>query len=140
MAMMQKDAKKLVAYSSVSHLGFCMLGLFALNPNGINGSIIQQINHGISTGALFLIVGIIYERRHTREIAEYGGLSHVMPDLCDDFSHHYHVIHWAAVAQWLHRRVHHSGRSLSAADQLGRRGGASGSCWVQPICFGCTSG
>lgn len=78
-AMMQKDAKKLVAYSSVSHLGFCMLGLFALNPNGINGSILQQINHGISTGALFLIVGIIYERRHTREISEYGGLSHVMP-------------------------------------------------------------
>jgi NADH-quinone oxidoreductase subunit M len=78
-AMMQKDAKKLVAYSSVSHLGFCMLGLFALNPNGINGSIIQQINHGISTGALFLLVGIVYERRHTREIAEYGGLSHVMP-------------------------------------------------------------
>ena len=78
-AMMQKDAKKLVAYSSVSHLGFCMLGLFALNPNGINGSIIQQINHGISTGALFLLVGVVYERRHTREIAEYGGLSHVMP-------------------------------------------------------------
>src|SRR4249920_3162841 len=78
-AMMQKDAKKLVAYSSVSHLGFCMLGLFALNPNGINGSILQQINHGISTGALFLIVGIIYERRHTREISEYGGLSKVMP-------------------------------------------------------------
>jgi NADH-quinone oxidoreductase subunit M len=78
-AMMQKDAKKLVAYSSVSHLGFCMLGLFALNPNGISGSIIQQINHGISTGALFLIVGIIYERRHTREISEYGGLSQVMP-------------------------------------------------------------
>ena len=78
-ALMQKDAKKLVAYSSVSHLGFCMLGLFALNPNGINGSIIQQINHGISTGALFLIVGMIYERRHTREISEFGGLSHVMP-------------------------------------------------------------
>ena len=78
-ALMQKDAKKLVAYSSVSHLGFCMLGMFALNPNGINGSIIQQINHGISTGALFLIVGIIYERRHTREISEFGGLSHVMP-------------------------------------------------------------
>ncbi|MFN8009592.1 MAG: NADH-quinone oxidoreductase subunit M [Terriglobia bacterium] len=78
-AMMQKDAKKLVAYSSVSHLGFCMLGLFALNPAGINGSIIQQINHGISTGALFLLVGIIYERRHTREISEFGGLSQVMP-------------------------------------------------------------
>src|SRR5438876_2848694 len=78
-AMMQPDMKKLVAYSSVSHMGFIMLGMFALNPNGLNGSIIQQINHGISTGALFLIVGIIYERRHTREIAQFGGLSNVMP-------------------------------------------------------------
>ena len=78
-AMMQPDMKKLVAYSSVSHMGFVMLGMFALNPNGLNGSIIQQINHGISTGALFLIVGIIYERRHTREISQLGGLSNVMP-------------------------------------------------------------
>ena len=78
-AMMQPDMKKLVAYSSVSHMGFVMLGMFALNPQGLNGSIIQQINHGISTGALFLIVGIIYERRHTREIAQLGGLSNVMP-------------------------------------------------------------
>jgi NADH-quinone oxidoreductase subunit M len=77
--LMQKDWKKLVAYSSVSHLGFCTLGIFALNPAGISGSIIQQINHGISTGMLFLIVGIVYERRHTREIAEYGGLMKVMP-------------------------------------------------------------
>ena len=76
---MQKDMKKLVAYSSVSHLGFCTLGIFALNPLGLTGSVIQQINHGISTGALFLIVGILYERRHTREIAEYGGISNVMP-------------------------------------------------------------
>ena len=78
-SLMQKDWKKLVAYSSVSHLGFCTLGIFALNPAGISGSIIQQINHGISTGMLFLIVGIVYERRHTREIAEYGGLMKVMP-------------------------------------------------------------
>ncbi len=78
-ALIQKDMKKLVAYSSVSHLGMCMLGLFALNPNGINGSIIQMINHGISTGALFLIVGIVYERKHTRLIKEYGGLSKIMP-------------------------------------------------------------
>jgi NADH-quinone oxidoreductase subunit M len=77
--MMQPDMKKLVAYSSVSHMGFVMLGMFALNPNGLNGSIIQQINHGISTGALFLIVGMIYERRHTREIAQFGGISNVMP-------------------------------------------------------------
>src|SRR5215472_1904037 len=78
-SLMQKDMKKLVAYSSVSHLGFCTLGIFALNPLGLSGSVIQQINHGISTGALFLIVGILYERRHTREIAEYGGISNVMP-------------------------------------------------------------
>jgi len=78
-SLMQKDMKKLVAYSSVSHLGFCTLGIFALNQAGIAGSVIQQINHGISTGALFLIVGILYERRHTRDIAEYGGISTVMP-------------------------------------------------------------
>jgi NADH-quinone oxidoreductase subunit M len=76
---MQQDWKKLVAYSSVSHLGFCTLGIFSLNPNGIAGSVLQQINHGISTGMLFLIVGVVYERRHTREIKEYGGLAHVMP-------------------------------------------------------------
>ena len=78
-SLMQKDMKKLVAYSSVSHLGFCTLGIFALNSTGLSGSVLQQINHGISTGALFLIVGILYERRHTREIAEYGGISNVMP-------------------------------------------------------------
>ena len=77
--MMQKDMKKLIAYSSVSHLGFCTLGLFALTPMGLSGSVIQQINHGISTGALFLIVGVLYERRHTRLIDEFGGLSTPMP-------------------------------------------------------------
>ncbi len=77
--MMQKDMKKLIAYSSVSHLGFCTLGIFALTPMGLSGSVIQQINHGISTGALFLIVGILYERRHTRLISEFGGLSTPMP-------------------------------------------------------------
>jgi NADH-quinone oxidoreductase subunit M len=79
-SLMQQDWKKLVAYSSVSHLGFCTLGIFALNEPGISGSVIQQINHGISTGMLFLIVGVIYERRHTREIKEYGGLATVMPN------------------------------------------------------------
>jgi len=73
------DVKKLVAYSSVSSMGIVMLGLFALNPNGINGGVMQMINHGIYSGALFLLVGIIYERRHTRNVAEFGGLSHVMP-------------------------------------------------------------
>ena len=78
-ALAQKDWKRLVAYSSVSHMAVVMLGMFALNPVGITGSIIQQLNHGISTGGLFLLVGVVYERRHTREISEYGGLSKVMP-------------------------------------------------------------
>jgi NADH-quinone oxidoreductase subunit M len=78
-AMAQKDMKKLVAYSSVSHMGFIMLGLFALNEPGLRGAILQMLNHGVSTGALFLLVGIVYERRHNRMIAEYGGLAKVMP-------------------------------------------------------------
>ena len=78
-AMAQRDWKRLVAYSSVSHMAMVMLGMFALTPVGIMGSIVQQLNHGISTGALFLLVGVVYERRHTREIAQYGGLSKVMP-------------------------------------------------------------
>ena len=73
------DMKKLVAYSSVSSMGIVILGLFSLNPNGINGATLHMINHGIYSGALFLLVGIIYERRHTRNVAEFGGLSHVMP-------------------------------------------------------------
>ena len=77
--LVQNDWKKLVAYSSVSHMGFCTLGMFAFNPAGIAGSMLQQINHGISTGMLFLIVGYVYERRHTRAISDYGGLYRVMP-------------------------------------------------------------
>ena len=78
--LMQKDMKKLIAYSSVSHLAYCTLGIFALTPNGLAGSVLQQINHGISTGALFLIVGVLYERRHTRLISEFGGLATPMPN------------------------------------------------------------
>lgn len=78
-AMVQTDVKKLVAYSSVSHLGFVVLGIFSMTEEGIQGAIIQMINHGLSTGALFLLVGMIYDRRHTREIANFGGLSKVMP-------------------------------------------------------------
>jgi len=78
-AWVQPDMKKLVAYSSVSHLGFCVLGIFALNQTSIEGSILQMVNHGLSTGALFLLVGVIYERRHTRLLADYGGLAETMP-------------------------------------------------------------
>jgi len=79
LSIVQKDMKKLVAYSSVSHLGFVVLGIFAMTPEAMQGSVIQMINHGLSTGALFMIVGMIYERRHTKEIAEFGGLKKVMP-------------------------------------------------------------
>jgi NADH-quinone oxidoreductase subunit M len=75
----QKDVKKLVAYSSISHLGFVMLGIFSLNNQGIQGAILQGVNHGISSGALFFIVGVLYEQRHTREIKEYGGVWKAMP-------------------------------------------------------------
>jgi NADH-quinone oxidoreductase subunit M len=80
-AMMQPDLKKLVAYSSVSHLGFVMLGLFALNIQGIQGGIYQMVSHGLSTGALFFLVGMLYDRRHTRMIADFGGLWYQMPAL-----------------------------------------------------------
>jgi NADH-quinone oxidoreductase subunit M len=78
-AMVQTDIKKLVAYSSVSHLGFVVLGIFAMTQESIQGAVIQMINHGLSTGALFLLVGMIYERTHTREIADYGGIAKLVP-------------------------------------------------------------
>lgn len=78
-AMVQKDVKSLVAFSSVAHMGFVMIGMVALNDQGVQGSVLQMLNHGISTGALFLIVGMIYERRHTRMIADFGGIFKVMP-------------------------------------------------------------
>lgn len=78
-AWVQRDLKKLVAYSSVSHMGFILLGLFAMNRNGISGAMLQMINHGVSTGALFLLVGVIYDRRHSRMLDDFGGLAKVMP-------------------------------------------------------------
>jgi NADH-quinone oxidoreductase subunit M len=78
-AWVQKDVKKLVAYSSVSHLGFVMLGIFSVTRQGVSGAVLQMVNHGISTGALFLLVGVIYERRHTRLLSDFGGLAKVMP-------------------------------------------------------------
>lgn len=78
-ALAQRDIKKLVAYSSVAHLGFCMLGLFALNAEGVTGSLLQMINHGLSTGALFLLVGMVYDRYHTRQLDDLGGLAQRLP-------------------------------------------------------------
>jgi NADH-quinone oxidoreductase subunit M len=80
-ALAQRDMKRLIAYSSVSHLGFCMLGIFALNRLGVQGGSLQMINHGLSTGALFALVGMLYERYHTRQIADLGGLARQVPVL-----------------------------------------------------------
>jgi NADH-quinone oxidoreductase subunit M len=81
LALAQDDIKKLVAYSSVSHMGFCLLGLFALNAAGITGGLLQMVNHGLSTGALFAMVGMLYERYHTRDIEAYGGMARKLPVL-----------------------------------------------------------
>jgi NADH-quinone oxidoreductase subunit M len=78
-AMVQTDIKKLVAYSSVSHLGFVMLGIFSMTEEGMQGAVIQMVNHGLSTGALFLLVGMVYDRTHTRDIADYGGIAKITP-------------------------------------------------------------
>ena len=75
----QKDVKKLVAYSSISHLGFVTLGIFSLNAAGIQGAILQGVNHGLSTGALFFLVGVLYEQTHTRDMSAYGGVWKIMP-------------------------------------------------------------
>jgi NADH-quinone oxidoreductase subunit M len=78
-AAVQRDLKRLIAYSSVAHLGFIILGTFALTSQGVEGGVLQMVNHGLSTGALFLLVGMIYERRHTRQIADFGGIQKVAP-------------------------------------------------------------
>ncbi|MBX3044010.1 MAG: NADH-quinone oxidoreductase subunit M [Candidatus Kapabacteria bacterium] len=85
-AMVQTDIKRLVAYSSVSHLGFVVLGIFSMTAEGLQGGIIQMVNHGLSTGMLFLCVGMLYERRHTRLISEYGGIARVMPNFAVMFA------------------------------------------------------
>ena len=83
--MVQPDLKKLVAYSSVSHMGLVVLGIFAFTTQGLQGATLQMLNHGLSTGALFLLVGMIYDRRHTRMIADFGGLAHAEPVLASIF-------------------------------------------------------
>ena len=78
-ALIQTDIKRLVAYSSVSHLGFVVLGIFAFTQQGVTGGVLQMVNHGLATGALFLLVGMVYERTHTRDLGKMGGLASVMP-------------------------------------------------------------
>ena len=102
-AIVQPDLKKLVAYSSVSHLGFIVLGTFALTSGGLAGGVIQNVNHGLTTGALFLLVGMIYDRRHTKKIEDFGGLAKVMPIYSGDLPLHRLRLDRPARAQRLRR-------------------------------------
>ena len=104
-AMVQPDMKKLVAYSSVSHLGFVVLGICAMNVQGVQGAVYQMLNHGVSTGGLFLIVGMLSDRRHTRLIAEFGGLKNVMPRLVGRVPDHHAVVDRPARPERVRRRV-----------------------------------
>ena len=125
-ATVQTDLKRLVAYTSVSHLGFVVLGFFAFNTISIQGAIYQMLNHGISTGALFLGVGMLYDRRHTHEIKEFGGLATPMPVLMSFFLFICAFVARAAAAQWLHRRISDLDRHVRAAIMRGPRGPSSG--------------
>ena len=133
-ALTQTDMKRLIAYSSVSHLGFCMLGLFALGTLSVQGSVLQMVNHGLSTGGLFALVGMIYERYHTREIAKLGGLCRRLPILTLHVCRVYVLQHRPAGAERLRRRVRDSAghvrpgvecrsRFLGIAFENDRRGG-----------------
>ena len=114
-AMVQPDMKKLVAYSSVSHLGFVVLGLCALNVNGVQGAVYQMLAHGVSTGGLFLIVGMLSDRRHTRQIAEFGGLKAVMPQARGGVPAGHARVDRAARHERVRRRVPDSARRVHGA-------------------------
>ena len=118
-ATVQHDLKRLVAYTSVSHLGFVVLGIFAFTTISIQGAIYQMLNHGISTGALFLAVGMLYDRRHTHEIKQYGGLATPMPVLMSFFLFISLVFAGAAAAEWVHRRIPDSDRRVPVEPCVG---------------------
>ena len=120
-AMVQPDMKKLVAYSSVSHLGVVVLGLCALNVQGVQGAVMQMLNHGVSTGGLFMIVGMLSDRRHTRLISEYGGLKAVTPKLVARVPDHHAGVDRAAVHQRVRRRVPDPSSAPSAGARSWRR-------------------
>ena len=120
-AMVQPDMKKLVAYSSVSHLGFVVLGICAMNVQGVQGAVYQMLAHGVSTGGLFLIVGMLSDRRHTRLIGEFGGLKKVMPRLTAAFLIITLVVDRPARPERLRRRVPDPARRVPLGSALRRR-------------------
>ena len=138
-AMVQPDMKKLVAYSSVSHLGFVVLGIAAMNTQGVQGAVYQMLNHGVSTGGLFLIVGMLSDRRHTRLIAEFGGLKKVTPRLVAAFL----IITLSSIGlpgpERVRRRVPDPARRLHLESRASRRSRRPASSCRPPTCCGCSS-
>ena len=120
-AMVQPDMKKLVAYSSVSHMGFVVLGTAAMNVQGVQGSVYQMLAHGVSTGGLFCLVGMLSDRRHTRLISEYGGIKKVVPRLTAASLAHHAGLGRAARHERLHRRVPDHARRVQVGSALRRR-------------------
>ena len=118
-AMVQPDLKKLVAYSSVSHLGFVALGISAMNVQGVQGAVYQMLAHGVSTGALFLIVGMLSDRRHTRLIAEFGGLKKILPKLSVGVPRRHAGVDRVAGTEWLRRRAADSRRRVPLGSPAG---------------------
>ena len=121
-AMVQPNMKKLIAYSSISHLGFVVLGIFSFTQAGLDGAMFIMLAHGISTGGLFMLAGILYERRHTYEISEFGGLATPMPHVRDIFPVHRSGVGRIAAAEWLRRRVPGAERRVSGAMRLRHSG------------------
>ena len=117
-AMVQPDMKKLVAYSSVSHMGFVVLGIAAMNLQGVQGAIYQMLAHGVSTGGLFCIVGMLSDRRHTRLISDYGGIKAIVPRLTAASLHHHARLDRPARPERLHRRVPDHARRLPLGSAL----------------------
>ena len=140
MAFAQTDFKKLIAYSSVSHMGFVTLGIFALNSQGLEGGILQMLNHGVSTGALFLAVGVIYERTHTqadRRLRRHRGQG---PGVCHVPADHHAFVHRSAGDERVHRGVHDPARAPSCTTSLMRSSRRSASSWARATCSGFISG
>ena len=139
-AMMQSDIKKLVAYSSVSHMGFVMLGLFAFNIQGVQGGLYQMLNHGLSTGALFLLVGMIYDRRHTRLIDDFGGLWKQIPLFSAVTVGRDVFFHRPARLERFCRRILDLVRLLPRRSSAGPRRRPPGLFSGRSTCFGCFAG
>ena len=140
MSLVQPDMKRLVAYSSVSHMGFVTAGLFTFNQQGVQGSVLQMVSHGILTGALFMMVGFFYDRTHTRLIKDYGGMAKPMPVAAAFFSLFVLGSLGLPGSERVRGRVPDPGGRVPVREGVRRARLDRRSSWAPPTCCGCTSG